>query len=87
MIKAISRSMLEVVDTGNAYFDKAWLLVAPELAHSEPDILEREAADYICSIDPPSVFKQRRRIMPKAVRYLFSAALGGLVTAAMLHVY
>ena len=87
MIKAISRNMLEVVDTGNAYFDKAWLLVAPELAHCSSDILEAEASDYICSIDPPSVFKQRSRLLPKAARYLFSAAVGGLVTALMLQLY
>lgn len=87
MIKAISRQVLEVVDTGNAYFDKAWLMVAPELTSADRSTLEAEAAEYICSLDPPGAFKQRRRLLPKALRYLFSAAAGGLVTALIIQLY
>ena len=87
MIKAVSRQILEVSQTGNTYFEKAWLMVAPELMNAGADTLEAEAGEYLRSLDAPCAIKRRRRIALKALTLLASAASGGLVTAALINLY
>ena len=87
MIKAINRQMLEIIDTGNAYFDRAWLLISPELAGSDREILEREAAQYLFALDPPGMIKVRRRRSLQILRLIAAAVFGGLVTTILLRFY
>ncbi len=87
MIKAISRQILEVSDTGSIYFAKAWLMISPEYADEDEQKLEGEAERYLCSIDAPGAVKSRSRTLRRVMRFLASAACGGLVTAMFLKVY
>lgn len=87
MIKAISRQVLEVVDTGNMYFDKAWLLVSPEFSMSGADRLNAEAADYLIGLDPPSYIKKKRGRLARFLSFAAAAWFGGLVAAALLQLY
>lgn len=84
MIKAVSRQILEVSETGNAYFAKAWLMVDPSCMN---DDLSDEAESYLRALDPPSELRRRRNPLKKAARYLCSAAVGGLVTALLIQLY
>ena len=43
LIKGVSRQIIEVNDTKNTYYDKAWLVVKPEYAGVEQRVLEQEA--------------------------------------------
>ncbi|MBQ1546452.1 MAG: hypothetical protein IIZ59_02840 [Clostridia bacterium] len=84
MIKAVSRQILEVSETGNAYFTKAWLMVAPSCMS---DDISNEAENYLRTLDPPSELRSRGNPFKKAARYLCSAAVGGLVTALLIQLY
>ena len=87
MIKAISRQILEVSDTGNTYFEKAWLMISPEFINSGAAKLESEAEGYLAGLDAPASVKSRKRTVFRLLGMLGSAACGGLVTAMMFHLY
>ena len=50
MIKGINRQIIEINDTGNTYYEKAWLVVRPEFDSAQKELLEREAAQLIKAI-------------------------------------
>ncbi len=87
MIKAISRQVLEVFDTGNAYFEKAWLMVSPEFSSSDGERLEAEAEDYLIGIEPPSALKKKKLRLTRILGFIASSAFGGIVAAALLQLY
>lgn len=87
MIKAVSRQILEVSDTGNTYFEKAWLMVSPEFMNVGANKLEDEAESYLSELDAPSSMKKHRRLVEKTLSFLAAALSGGLVTAAALQLY
>lgn len=43
MIKGVSRQILEVTNTGNPYFERAFFVVKPSFADHPADHLKREA--------------------------------------------
>ena len=81
MIKAISRQILEVSDTGNTYFEKAWLMINPQYMNAGDGQLEEEAEGYLCALDAPGAVKARGSTLRRVFRFLASAACGGLATA------
>lgn len=87
MIKAISRHILEVSETGNKYFDRAWLIVNPQYMNCGADIIEAEAADYLHDLDAPYSMRHRNGFLVKAANFLFAAISGGLITAAFIQLY
>ena len=81
MIKAVSKQILEVTETGNEYFEHAWLMVKPELANLEASRIAEEAEQYMRGLDAPAAVK-RRGIRIWAMRvagFLASAGLGAIV--------
>ena len=87
MIKAISRQILEVSDTGNTYFEKAWLMISPEFMNSGADRLENEAEGYLRGLDAPSSIKNNHRFALRFFSLIASAAAGGLITAVFFQLY
>ena len=77
MIKAISRQVLEVFDTGNAYFEKAWLMVSPEFSSSDSERLEAEAEDYLIGIEPVAGYWYAKEREIDNVRIILSGILIG----------
>ena len=43
MIKGINRSIIEVLDTGSVYYERALLVIKPEYASAQRELLEQEA--------------------------------------------
>ena len=43
MIKGVNRQIIEVMDTGNPYFERALLVVRPGYTDTEPTRLREEA--------------------------------------------
>ena len=84
MIKGISRQIIEVTETQNNYFERAWLVVKPEYLNVGAAMLDREAESYLKNLKPPYTMRNRRGLLMHAIG-LVSAALGGsAVTAALL---
>ncbi|MBQ1388335.1 MAG: hypothetical protein IIY78_01780 [Clostridia bacterium] len=88
MIKAISRQILEVSDTGSAYFDHAWLMVSPQFSTAKPEYISAQAENYLGSLDAPSGIKRsgtKRRLI-LSLYCLLSAAIGAAASyAVFLH--
>lgn len=62
MIRGISRQIIEVQDTENIYYERAYLVVKPEYANAERAILEREARKILRKMDAPSGMKKEKQI-------------------------
>ncbi len=84
LIKGVSRQIIEVSDTKNTYYDKAWLVVKPEYAGVERRILEQEAKRLLREMDSPSAMKPKRALMFWVLR-LGAAALVGAAVSGLLH--
>ena len=46
MIKGINRSIIEVLDTGSVYYERALLVIKPEYASAQRELLEQEAKSF-----------------------------------------
>ncbi len=79
MIKGINRQIIEINDTGNTYYEKAWLVVRPEFDSAQKELLEREAAQLIKAIQAPSSFQRKNIKLRQWVKFLVAAAVGALV--------
>lgn len=79
MIKGINRQIIEINDTGNTYYEKAWLVVRPEFDSAQKELLEREAAQLIKAIQAPSSFQRKNIKLRQWVKFLIAAAVGALV--------
>lgn len=84
LIKGVSRQIIEVNDTKNTYYDKAWLVVKPEYAGVEQRVLEQEAKRLLKEMDGPSAMKPKRSLMFWVLR-LGAAALVGAAVSGLLH--
>ncbi len=79
MIKGINKQVIEINDTGNPYYEKAWLIVKPEYTCLHKNILEREAQKLLKDTDKPSCMKFKRNFGFWALRFGASALFGAVV--------
>lgn len=79
MIKGVSQQVIEITNTGNSYYEKAWLVVKPEYSHLHHSVLEREAKKFIKNVGEPSCIKAKRNLGFWLIRLGLSAVLGALV--------
>ncbi len=75
MIKGINRQMIEILDTGNPYFERALLVVQAGM-DADTDILRREAQNVLASANGCSHLRRSRK------RFLLSYIVLGLGCAA-----
>ncbi len=54
MVKGVNRQIIEINDTGNNYFEKALLFVAPGRSDTPNAKLKVEAKHYLLSLSAPS---------------------------------
>ena len=63
MVRGVSRQIIEVPDTGNIYYEKAYLVVKPEFSDAQRTLLEKEAKRVLRAMDAPSSIKQKKKKM------------------------
>ncbi len=64
MVKGVNKQVIEVMETGNEYFERAILVVRAQKANKSKAMLEQKAADYIDSFGQsplPRLRKKRSR--------------------------
>ena len=61
MIRGVSRQMIEIQETGNLYYEKAYFIVKPEYDQLDRAFLEKEARKVLQKIDAPGEMKKRRK--------------------------
>lgn len=84
MIKGINRQIIEINETGNTYYEKAWLVVRPEFDSAQKELLEREAAQLIKAIQAPSSFQRKSIRVRQWLKLLISAAAGAVLAYLLL---
>ena len=82
MIKGVNRQIIEVMDTGNPYFERALLVVRPGYTDTEPTRLREEAQRMLRKAGGYAGLKrQRRRRYLKAALYgLAAGCVGALLS-------
>jgi len=87
MIRGVSRQIIEVQETGNVYYEKAYLIVNPEFAGADREVLEREARKVIKSMGAPSGMKKANRVWHWVWRLGVSAAIGAGIMALCIFLF
>lgn len=81
MIKGINHQVIEVTQTDNRYYERAFLVLRPEFASAQRDMLEKEAKRMLKSMDTVSCAKSKRMLKSMIVPSLISCIAGSLCTA------
>lgn len=88
MIKGVNRQIIEVTETGNAYFERALLVVRPGFSDASPGRLHDEARRYVRGAEGYAGLKlaRRRKRMQMALQGgtagILGMILGALIMAA-----
>lgn len=85
MIKGINRTIIEVTETENVYYERALLVLRPEYADIQRDLLEREAKKMLASMNAPSSVKRCHAVLYWAIRLGGSAIFGAIVTLLIMY--
>lgn len=88
MIKGVNRQMIEILDTGNPYFERAFLVVQADIAEVEADTLQRQAKDLLHQADGCSHLRRARykTIVSRILLAVVSALLGAGVTILLTRI-
>lgn len=81
MVRGISRQIIEVPDTGNIYYEKAYLVVKPEFSNAQRTLLEKEAKRVLRTMDAPSRIKLKNKKWMTVLRFLVAALVGAGIMA------
>ena len=81
MIKGINRSIIEVLDTGRGYYERALLVIKPEYASAQRELLEQEAKKLLENMGEPSSLKRSKKRFKNIVTFCIAAAIGAIFTA------
>lgn len=84
MIKGINRHVIEVTETESAYYERALLVVKPEYASVERELLEKEAKRVLKDLGAPSCLKKPKRVLYWAARLMPAAAVGAAIAGAVI---
>ncbi|MGN1457205.1 MAG: hypothetical protein ACI4XP_04525 [Acutalibacteraceae bacterium] len=80
MIKGINHSIIEVNNTGSEYYERAILIIKPEYASVQHDILEQEARKILGEMGVPSSLKRNKNKAKKIALFISAALFGAAVT-------
>lgn len=81
MIKGINRQIIEILDTGSPYFERA-LLVVQSGIDADANALHREAQDILATANGCSHLQRARRrfVLSYVLLGLSCAVLGAMIT-------
>ena len=83
MIKGINQQVIEIIDTGSIYYERAILMVKPQYYNTNKEILDKEAKELIKNINAPSFMKTKKPILYWLIRLGIPAIVGSLITYAL----
>lgn len=87
MIKGINHQMIEVCDTDNRYYERAFLVLRPEYASATRDILEKEAKKLISQMDTVSVANNKKLMRKKILHAFVFSTLGAFISACVFALF
>ncbi len=85
MIKGVSRQIVEIVNTGNPYFERAFLVVKPSFTDRPYEDIEREAGRVLLSQKGYTGLRRARRLRRcgQAGLLIIGGILGVLIEKAI----
>ena len=87
MIRGISRQIIEVQETGNTYYERAYLIVKPEYANAERELLEKEAKKILRSMDAPAGMKRAWKKWKWTMRIGVCITIAAVMAACCLYFF
>ncbi len=86
MIKGVNKQVVEIIETGNEYFEKAIFFVRPEYSGlGEGKLREKAHSAIDKTVSPPKgKYKAKETGFPLALKLLAAAMGGGTITAILL---
>lgn len=86
MVKGVNRTVIEINDTGNKYFNKVIFFVSPEYSSLPHSKLENRAKEYLGTLDKRSlsVPRWRKKRVNKKKGFLLGAIGAAVITAVTL---
>ena len=87
MVRGVSRQIIEVPDTGNIYYEKAYLVVKPEFSDAQRTLLEKEAKCVLREMDAPSSIKRKNKKWITALYFLVAALVGAGIMAGCFFLF
>ncbi len=84
MIKGINRTIIEVTETENTYYERALLVLRPEYAAVQRELLEREAKKMLNNMNAPSAIKRWHSVFYWFVRLGAAAVSGSAITFLLI---
>lgn len=89
MLRGINRSIIEINDTDNRYFEKVLIFVRPEFGSFPEGYLKKEAKKMVGSISTSPVGLKKRIPIRKKIKLkrkrILAGVLLGLAGAAVLY--
>ena len=79
--------MIEVCDTDNRYYERAFLVLRPEYASATRDILEKEAKKLISQMDTVSVANNKKLMRKKILHAFVFSTLGAFISACVFALF
>lgn len=79
MIKGVNKNVIEIKDTGNAYFEKAVLYINPDYNCRDDHFLRTQADKYLNSIKNTKYKKVKKSKFPVAITIFSAVALIGMI--------
>jgi hypothetical protein len=86
MVRGVNKQIVEIINTGNEYFEKAILIVNPEKFKAERDELQEQADLFVNSYIRGKAPRPRRARTRAVSNFLKvgGGALGGALVSALL---
>ncbi len=89
MVKGVNKHIIEINDTGNKYFEKAFLFITPGKKDFPEEILHAKAREYLFEItnnadNDLSLREQIRRKRAKKKALVISGAIMAVAVAMLL---
>lgn len=80
MVRGVNRSIIEVNDTGNKYFERVLFFINPDYSSADDKKLQKAATDYIKNAEGPHGIKRKK---PRRRRLAFALAAAAVIVATV----
>ena len=81
MVKGVNKQVIEVVDTGSRYFERAILIVNPKNIADQTRIYDEAARIFSKKEDPPAL---KKAVFPMICKMAGFTALGAVVAGVLV---
>ena len=83
MLRGVNKSIIEVLETENQYFEKAILFIRPGHSDGDEGVLKTKAREYLSGISYKPAAARLKKPLVYSARKLGSAAALGATAAAI----